>query len=66
MAVSDARKRGFIRFFSVSVRSIRPNSDFGQVTPTQRHAYDGRMSWPHFNHIQLLRYAGLFQYASVG
>ena len=24
------------------------------------------MSWPHFNHIQLLRYAGLFQYASVG
>jgi signal transduction histidine kinase len=24
------------------------------------------MSWPQFNHIQLLRYAGLFQYASVG
>ncbi len=24
------------------------------------------MSWPHFTHIQLLRYAGLFQYASVG
>lgn len=24
------------------------------------------MPWPHFNHIQLLRYAGLFQYASVG
>jgi signal transduction histidine kinase len=25
-----------------------------------------RMSWPHINHIQMLRYAGLFQYASVG
>jgi len=24
------------------------------------------MPWPQFNHIQLLRYAGLFQYASVG
>jgi signal transduction histidine kinase len=24
------------------------------------------MPWPHFDHIQLLRYAGLFQYASVG
>jgi signal transduction histidine kinase len=24
------------------------------------------MAWPRFNHIQLLRYAGLFQYASVG
>lgn len=24
------------------------------------------MSWPKFDHIQLLRYAGLFQYASVG
>ncbi len=24
------------------------------------------MTWPQFNHIQLLRYAGLFQYASVG
>ncbi|MEO7430728.1 MAG: sensor histidine kinase [Dokdonella sp.] len=24
------------------------------------------MSWPHINHIQMLRYAGLFQYASVG
>ena len=24
------------------------------------------MAWPHINHIQLLRYAGLFQYASVG
>ncbi len=24
------------------------------------------MSWPQFNHIQLLRYAGVFQYASVG
>lgn len=24
------------------------------------------MPWPNFNHIQLLRYAGLFQYASVG
>ena len=24
------------------------------------------MSWPQFNHIQLLRYAGLFQYACVG
>jgi len=24
------------------------------------------MNWPRFNHIQLLRYAGLFQYASVG
>lgn len=24
------------------------------------------MPWPQFNHIQLLRYAGVFQYASVG
>lgn len=24
------------------------------------------MSWPRFDHIQLLRYAGIFQYASVG
>ena len=24
------------------------------------------MTWPRFNHVQLLRYAGLFQYASVG
>jgi signal transduction histidine kinase len=24
------------------------------------------MNWPRFNHIQLLRYAGLFQYATVG
>jgi signal transduction histidine kinase len=29
-------------------------------------AYDAGMSWPQFNHIQLLRYAGLFQYASAG
>lgn len=29
-------------------------------------AYDGAMPWPKFDHIQLLRYAGLFQYASVG
>ena len=28
--------------------------------------YDGAMPWPQINHIQLLRYAGLFQYASVG
>ena len=29
-------------------------------------AYHADMPWPQFNHIQLLRYAGLFQYASVG
>ena len=31
-----------------------------------RHAYDGGMSVPHFNHIRLLRYASLFTYACVG
>lgn len=33
---------------------------------TLRAIYHGAMHWPHFDHIQLLRYAGLFQYASVG
>src|SRR5690606_29085972 len=28
--------------------------------------YHAAMNRPHFNHIQLLRYAGLFQYARVG
>ena len=29
-------------------------------------SYDGAMPLPHFNHIQLLRYASLFTYACVG
>lgn len=28
--------------------------------------YDGRMQWPAFNHIDLLRYSGLFTYLCVG
>lgn len=41
-------------------------NDFRAGYAIQARAYDGAMPWPHFNHIQLLRYAGLFQYASVG
>ncbi len=34
--------------------------------PASGSPYDGAMMLPQFNHIQLLRFAGLFQYASVG
>ena len=39
---------------------------FGQVAAPPARAYDGGMAWPQFNHVQLLRYAGLFTYACVG
>ena len=54
------------RCFGRSVLQPQHRNDFGQGRVLRVRAYDGAMHWPQINHIQLLRYAGLFQYASVG